>query len=101
MNHILKIFPLHIRGELQHVFETLDNIEEIRVRVSQPIMFLTDQGEYFFSMKEGHLTKDTQDAYAVTSMISATCLFLSAATRCLPLKKRSATALSLSKAATV
>ena len=67
MKHILKIFPLHIRGELQHVFETLDNIEEIRVRVSQPIMFLTDQGEYFFSMKEGHLTKDTQDAYAVTS----------------------------------
>ena len=67
MKHILKIFPLHIREELQHVFGTLDNIEEIRVRVSQPIMFLTDQGEYFFSRKDSHLTKYTHDPYADTS----------------------------------
>ncbi len=67
MKHILKIFPLHIRDELQAAFEKLRGIEEIRVRVSQPIMFLTDQGEYFFSTGEGHLTKDSQDAYAVTT----------------------------------
>lgn len=67
MKHILKIFPLHIRSELQKVFETLDGIEEIRVRVSQPIMLLTDRSEYFFSMEEdGYLTKDSQKAYAVT-----------------------------------
>ncbi len=67
MKHILKIFPLHIRDGLQAAFEKLRGIEEIRVRVSQPIMFLTDQGEYFFSTGEGHLTKDSQDAYAVTT----------------------------------
>ncbi len=39
MKHILKIFPLHIRDELQAAFEKLRGIEEIRVRVSQPIMF--------------------------------------------------------------
>lgn len=66
MQHILKIFPLHIRSELQKVFETLDGIEEIRIRVSQPIMLLTDQSEYFFSMEEGYLTKDSQNAYIVT-----------------------------------
>ena len=66
MKHILKIFPLHIRSELQKAFETLAGIEEIRVRVSQPIMLLTDQSEYFFGMEEGYLTKDSQNACAVT-----------------------------------
>ena len=70
MNHILKIFPLHIREELKKVFEKLEGreeLEEIRIRVSQPMMFLTDQGEYFFSLEDGYLTKDTKNAYAVTS----------------------------------
>ena len=70
MKHILKIFPLHIREELNKVFEKLEGkeeLEEIRIRVSQPMMFLTDKGEYFFSMEEGYLTKDTKNAYAVTS----------------------------------
>lgn len=67
MKHILKIFPMHIRDELQEVFEKLHGIEEIRVRVSQPIMFLTEQGEYFFSMGNGYLTKDSNEAYAVTT----------------------------------
>ena len=67
MKHILKIFPLHIRSELQKVFETLEGIEEIRIRVSQPIMLLTDQREYFFSMEKGGcLTRDNKDAYVVT-----------------------------------
>ncbi len=70
MNHILKIFPLHIREELKKVLEQLDDteqLEEIRIRVSQPMMFLTDRGEYFFSLKDSYLTKDTQNAYVVTS----------------------------------
>ena len=70
MNHILKIFPLHIREELKKAFEQLkgrEELEEIRIRVSQPMMFLTDQGEYFFSLEDGYLTKDTKNAYAVTS----------------------------------
>lgn len=66
MKHILKIFPLHMRSELQKVFETLDGMEEIRIRVSQPMMFLTDQGEYFFSMQGEYLTKDSKKAYVVT-----------------------------------
>ena len=64
MKHILKIFPLHIREELNKVFEKLEGkeeLEEIRIRVSQPMMFLTDKGEYFFSMEEGYLTKDTKN----------------------------------------
>ena len=67
IRNILKIFPLHIRNELQAAFEALQEIEEIRVRVCQPIILLSDEGEYFFSMKPGHLTKDTKDAYQVTS----------------------------------
>ena len=38
MNHILKIFPLHIREELKKVFEKLEGreeLEEIRIRVSR------------------------------------------------------------------
>ena len=67
IRNILKIFPLHIRNELGHVFDTLKGIEEIRVRVCQPMILLADGGEYFFSMRPGNLTKDTQDAYLVTS----------------------------------
>lgn len=67
IRNILKIFPLHIRNELGHVFDTLKGIEEIRVRVCQPIILLADDGEYFFSMQPGNLTKDTQNAYLVTS----------------------------------
>lgn len=78
MKHILKIFPLHIRNELQTVFETLDGIEEIRVRVCQPIILLTEQGEYFFSKQPEYLTKDSQKAYLVTSQdISDMIVFIS------------------------
>lgn len=78
IKNILKIFPLHIREGLQAVFGTLEGIEEIRVRVCQPMIFLADSGEHFFSMQPGYLTKDSQDAYIVTEQdISDMLVFIS------------------------
>lgn len=48
------------------VFQTLGNIEEIRIRVCQPMIILDGQQEYFFSMHGRYLTKDSQEAYTVT-----------------------------------
>ena len=78
IEHILKIFPIHIRNEMGAVFKTLENIEEIRIRVCQPIIILDGQNEYFFSMCPRHLTKDSQNAYNVTvSDISDMLVFIS------------------------
>ncbi len=55
IRNILKIFPLHIRNELQAAFEALQGIEEIRVRVCQPIILLSDEGEYFFKIGRAHV----------------------------------------------
>lgn len=78
MKNILKIFPMHIRKELQSAFEQLEGMEEIRIRVCQPVIFLTAQGEYFFSRKPGYLTKDSQNAYQITAQdISDMLVFIS------------------------
>lgn len=67
MEHILKIFPLHIRNELQTVFQTIKNIEEIRVRIRRPILFLTECEEHIFTKRPGCLTKELQEAYCATA----------------------------------
>lgn len=78
IEHILKIFPLHIRNGLHTVFGTLENIEEIRVRICQPIIFLAGQKEWFFTMDSGGLTKDSQRAYLITEQdISDMLIFIS------------------------
>lgn len=78
MKSILKIFPLHLRDGVRAVFETLGGIEEIRIRVCQPVIFLTGKGEYFMGRPPGYLTKDAQDAYAITEQdISDMLVFMS------------------------
>ncbi len=49
-----------------NVFRTLEHIEEIRIRVCQPIILLANGKEYFFCMQSGNLTKDIQGAYLVS-----------------------------------
>ncbi len=56
----------------------MDSLEEIRIRVCQPMIFLAEGGEYFFSMRPGGLTKDSKEAYLTTMQdISDMLVFIS------------------------
>ena len=58
MEQILRLFPVHIRNVLQQaqVFPRLaPKLEEIRVRVNQPIELITADGAYF--LKDDTLVK--------------------------------------------
>lgn len=64
---ILKLFPIHMRERLQQADIDQDTLEEIRVRVGQPLMFLHGDGEYFFDVHIGKEVKTLDQAYCMSS----------------------------------
>lgn len=63
---VFKIFPMHIRNEIQSACLSFRNLEEIRVRVGQPLLFMSGQTEGFFTRQPGYITGEKQRAYIVT-----------------------------------
>lgn len=63
---VKNIFPEHLR----HVFEECeisdDCLEEIRLRIEQPLLFFYGNEEWFLDRKQRKLTKKKEDAYRVT-----------------------------------
>lgn len=61
---ILHIFPDFMRAEWDKVAERADKLQEIRLRVNQPVTVLMDNEEWFLTTK-GELVKDA--SYAIYS----------------------------------
>ena len=60
------------------MFQTIRHIEEIRIRVCQPIIFFDGREELIFMKRPGYITKEKQQAYVVTPQdISDMLVFIS------------------------
>lgn len=58
---ILHIFPDFMRTRWEKVAERADKLQEIRLRVNQPVIVLMDNAEFFLS-ENGRLTDDVSNA---------------------------------------
>ena len=63
---ILKLFPLHMREKLKKADIRQDTLEEIRIRVGQPLMFLYGDGEYFLDRDGDMLSRSQTCGYRMT-----------------------------------
>lgn len=78
IEELLKIFPVHLRDGLRAALRELRGLEEIRIRVCQPIVFWAEWREFFLSERDGALTRDGSGAYRVTQQdISEMLVFIS------------------------
>lgn len=63
---IRKIFPEQLRSILEQCEMNEECLEEIRIRIGQPIVFLYGNEEWYLSLKKRKLTKEESDAYHAT-----------------------------------
>lgn len=63
---ILHIFPLHLREILKNTPLEADALEEIRIRVGQPMIFHMNSEERFLKKETGRLELEKEHAYCAT-----------------------------------
>ncbi len=63
---LIQIFPLHLRDGLKTLIFSEDLLEEIRIRVGQPILFLMAGKEMYFHKERRTLQNGADDAYRIT-----------------------------------
>ncbi len=63
---LIQIFPLHLRDGLKTLIFSEDSLEEIRIRVGQPILFLMAGKEMYFHKERRTLQNGADDAYQIT-----------------------------------
>lgn len=67
LESVLQIFPVHIRERAGRAVRQLKALEEIRIRIGQPIEFLGEEKAWYLSRKkEDVLTGEQTEAYSVT-----------------------------------
>lgn len=67
LESVLRIFPVHIRERAGCAARQLKALEEIRIRIGQPIEFLGEEKAWYLSReKEAVLTGEQTKAYPVT-----------------------------------
>lgn len=67
LESVLRIFPVHIRERAGQAIRQLEALEEIRVRIGQPIEFLGEEkAQYLSRGKEAVLTGEQPKAYSAT-----------------------------------
>lgn len=67
LESVLRIFPVHIRERAERALEQLKALEEIRVRIGQPIEFLGEEKAWYLNRgEEAALTGKVENAYSVT-----------------------------------
>lgn len=63
---LLQIFPLHLRKTLQRICLEENILEEIRIRIGQPIIFHMENEEWYLKEEEERLDKRSEGAYRAT-----------------------------------
>lgn len=65
-DEIIKIFSLRLRQLIHNTTIDFDKLQEIRLRVNEPLIFIYDNQEYFIS-SEGELETKLERSYTVSS----------------------------------
>ena len=63
---LLHIFPLHLRETLQKVTMKENTLEEIRIRIGQPVIFHMENEEWYLKKETGRLERSQVNAYCAT-----------------------------------
>lgn len=63
---LLHIFPLHLRKALQDMRMKEETLEEIRIRIGQPMIFHFGNEEWYLGEETGQLEQECGHAYRVT-----------------------------------
>lgn len=63
---LLHIFPLHLREALQGIRMKEDTLEEIRIRIGQPMIFHFGNEEWYLREETGQLEHESEHAYHAT-----------------------------------
>lgn len=75
---LLRIFPLHLRGILERMPMQEEALEEIRIRIGQPVIFHFGSEEWYLEEKSGRLVqKDTYAYHATRDDIKSMVKFIS------------------------
>lgn len=78
LERVLQIFPAELRRMLIENREQLAGIEEIRIRINQPVLFLDGNQEWFLNRQSRKLCRDAVHSYYIKeSDIHAMLTFLS------------------------
>ena len=80
MNGVQKIFPVHLRGRVEKAIREHGALEEIRIRIGQPVIFSGGDRELYLSGENSDevLTEETKGAYRMGEEdLSETVTFLS------------------------
>ena len=64
---IIHIFPLHLRETLKNLVVPEDALEEIRIRIGQPIIFHIENEEWYLKKEIKRLEKNREHAYCATA----------------------------------
>jgi stage III sporulation protein AA len=63
---LIRIFPVHLRESVRGADICQQRLEEIRIRVGQPLMFLDSEGEWFLQVHNQRLARDMGEGYSMT-----------------------------------
>jgi stage III sporulation protein AA len=63
---LIRIFPVHLRESIQGADICQKRLEEIRIRVGQPLMFLDSEGEWFLQVSGKRLSGHMAEGYVMT-----------------------------------
>ncbi len=77
MQQIIRLFPLHLREQIEKSSVFQRSLEEIRVRVNQYLMFLTAEGEFYLRDRELVSVPDTSCVRMRREDLEQMCTFMS------------------------
>jgi stage III sporulation protein AA len=63
---LIRIFPVHLREAIRQADICQQRLEEIRIRVGQPLMLLDGEGEWFLQVQTKRLVQDMREGYSMT-----------------------------------
>ena len=65
LESVLQIFPVHIRERTRQAIESLKNIEEIRIRIGQPVEFLGEENVWYLGRAQEAIQRERACAYVI------------------------------------
>lgn len=66
LTSVWQIFPVHLRDKIKSCGIKAELLEEIRIRIGQPVLFYYRQAEWYLDAKNGQLINHGEGSYRIT-----------------------------------